>query len=197
MNDTVRIRAMNVSDIKDISAIHSAVLPTATARSGTAVLDAFYTTLLQSPKYQFAFVAEQDGSVVGAITGTLDSHRTSRMLSRTLVHPKVLISVIRSLIRGSISIREIIERKNTENALHMLTPPPYRTILTLVVAKNSQHSGIGSRLLKTIERSFPKNTVLCVDTEEKNTKARRFYEHNGFTTASRVHESILYTKQLP
>lgn len=188
---------MTAGDIEVVSAIHSAVLPTVTARSGFAVLRVFYSTLLQTPEQQCAYVAEQGGIVIGAITGTLDSHTTSRTLSRTLLHPQVFFSALRALALGTMRVSEVIERKRTEDALHALTPPPYSTILTLVVSKQAQNIGVGTALLTKIERVFPRHTNLHVDTETKNVIAQRFYERNGYTKRFTIRGSILYAKQLP
>lgn len=194
---TVRIRGMQHRDVARVARIHKAVLPTAAARSGIYMLETFYQTLLSVPSLHHALIAESNGQIIGAITGTLDAHQTSRHIHAALNTPNAFFVVLGSLLTGRVRLGELFERQRTDKLLHRITPPPYASILTVVVDQNAQHQGTGSLLLRALEQAYPNHTVLYVDTESANTHARRFYEKNGFALVTKVGSSVLYSKKLP
>ncbi len=191
----VTIRRMGNEDIPEVVRIHRDVLPTASARMGGYVLSGMYATLL-APGRTVAYVAVSGMRVVGAVTATTDARATASCVTAFLKTPRALFAVASAILTGTVGIAELIIRSRTEREILASFPAPLRMILTVVVAKDSQSLGIGSRLLERLYADFDGATV-HVDTDTENAGARRFYERQGFTRQRIIGPSVVYAKILP
>lgn len=65
-------------------------------------------------------------------------------------------------------------------AYAQLEPDSFVDIFSLYVAPGSQGGGVGKALLNTVIDTFPGVSLLRLGVMPENTRAIRFYEHNGF-----------------
>lgn len=79
---------------------------------------------------------------------------------------------------------------------------PKAWIFFFIVEKNLRRKGIGTLLLKEVEKKLPKkNYLLLVDFEKTDHSARKFYKKNGFREQAKIkawfgirHYGLIYEK---
>lgn len=186
------IRPMNANDVPSVCAIHARVLPTATARLGNPYLSRLYAHLLRDTSSHLALVAQLNHQIIGVITATKDLYTTQRALQRVLFYPTTIIAILRALLLSRVKMAELIERISTERQIRIQFPDTYPTVLTFFVDKAHQRRGIGTLLMRALQKQLPDKTKLYVDTEKTNTSAQNWYSTHGFRKIKTIGASIIY-----
>ncbi len=109
-----------------------------------------------------------------------------------------------SLKRDAISYVAIKDRKVIGGIIADIFNKPQAWIFFFVIAKKYRRKGIGTKLLKKVERSLPKNYfLLIVDIEKKDYSGVNFYKKNGFNKQAGIKnwfgkrtKGLIYTKKL-
>lgn len=81
---------------------------------------------------------------------------------------------------------------------------PKAWIYFFIVDKSYRRNGVGSKLLKEIEKRLPKGYFLMfTDFEDKDTSAKRFYIKNGFKKSAKIKDwfgentyGLIYCKKI-
>jgi ribosomal protein S18 acetylase RimI-like enzyme len=157
---------------------------------GQPVLQQLYQAIHQSDD-AFILVAEQGGTIVGFLCGSLD---TKRVYRRVLLHawPRVLPKLIGKLARWS-TLQRCWETLRYP-AKPTTTPLPPAEILNFCVSRAVQRSGIGRALFAAMQAEFRHRHVAAIKivTGAEQHSAIRFYESVGAQPAGRleVHANV-------
>ena len=187
---------MRQSDLTSVSTLHLRTLPTMTARIGAPYLFSLYETLLRNTGVNNVLVATEDRQIIGVISATSDLSETQKRLQHAFVRPENLQMIIVAIIRGRVTIRELMDRISFERQIFRFSPQPYPTILTFFVSKTHQHQGIGEKLLHALEKQLSFCNKLYVDTELTNTFARKWYRNHGFRFVRTIQNNAIAVKTL-
>lgn len=179
---------MKKSDLQKVSTLHMRTLPTTIARIGNPTLSDLYRTLLED----ICLVAVAQSAIIGVITATQDLRKTQHHIQKLFIRPMTLWSIVAAVLQRNVTIMELFDRINLEHELRRQFPVPYATILTFFVDRAHQRQGIGTQLLKTLQRQLPPNTTLYVDTKVSNTRAQLWYRTHGFRTLKTIGNSVIF-----
>lgn len=195
MKYTVRIRQMDEPDIVAVSALHIHTLPTVIARIGNPYISILYAQLLCDQSLHKTLIATKGSQVIGVITATVNVHKTHHQLQPILFRPSVVLSICLAVLRGRVTISELVDRISTERQIRLQFPHTYATILTFFVDTPHQRQGIGKRLLSALQKQLPRRTKLFVDTEISNTHAQKWYEVHGFLAIKTIGNSVIFSQR--
>lgn len=196
------IRKAKISDSKEIALLHKEGIPTGFLSSlDTKYLSLMYEIIIEDG---FCFVAEENSNVIGFISGTVDSKALyKKIISKNLFKLMPLfiknifsLSFIRKGLNSFlIPFKTGKEEKNKEEVIPEL--------LSIVISKNIQSKGIGTKLLIELEsdlkqKGFTKYKVIAGD---NLVSANKFYLKNGFVLSEQIelHKgqvSNIYIKEL-
>lgn len=193
--DNIKIRPLAGADLQTITAIHSRVLPTLSAKIGTPYLRLLYETLLRDRENHLLLVACAGRKVAGCLTASCNLEKTQQLLADLKFHPRLWWPVTQALLTGRLKLNELIDRLRFESFLYNSFPGPYMTILTLFVDTGYQHQGIGPKLLDSGLRLLPQDRRLYVDTRTNNLPARRWYEKHDFRKERVAFGNIIYVRK--
>ncbi len=192
MKHIIQIRTMRTTDIPGVSRLHMRVLSTAIARIGNPYLSGLYAQLLRDTSSHLTLVAQLNHQIIGVITATKDLYTTQRALQRVLFYPTTIIAILRALLLSRVKMAELIERISTERQIRIQFPDTYPTVLTFFVDKAHQRRGIGTLLMRALQKQLPDKTKLYVDTEKTNTNAQNWYSSHGFRKIKTIGMSAIY-----
>jgi ribosomal protein S18 acetylase RimI-like enzyme len=153
---------------------------------GHEFVAAFYGALIGS-RLGFAFVAEQDGRLVGFASGVIDWRRFFREFLRR--HPWLAAtSALRSLRAGR--WRRLLETSRYAAAADL----PQAELVSVAIEPDSRAAGIGGELVRRVLAEFAARGVCAVRVTagEGNGPANRLYERMGFRLHSRqeIHPGV-------
>lgn len=188
---------MEVNEAGVIARLHEKILESPSSKIGEVYLCRLYSLLLSQPEVHLCFVGQEKGEVVAAITVTRDLHKTSKLFKR-LFSAKVAFVILKAVMRGRVTMTELINRMRFDKSILKQFASPYPTILTLFVLEQYQRKGIGSRLVSEVMRRLKeeKLKMLYVDTLSHNTQAADFYKASGFKERQKVIDSIVFERRL-
>ena len=180
MAKKIEIRKIVPEDVKTIALLHQKTVPGLSAKLEKDYLTYFYRLIIGHPEIHTCLAVLMDNKIVGVITVTQDAKKTYQLL-HSLLSPKIVWRVLIGIIRGKISLWEIINRFRFERFIEKRLVSPYISILTVFVKKEYKKQGIGRLLLKTvIDHHLKPESRLYVDTRADNPKAVKFYQSAGF-----------------
>ncbi len=191
------INDFEIQDIGEVANLHYRTLVSPSSKIGEAYLRKLYAILLSEPKTHICLVAREKKEIVGAIAVTLDLRKTNKLLVK-LFSFSTLLSILKAIFLGKVTIFELIKRFIFERVVIKRFPKPYVSILTLFVDKKYQRLGIGRRLTDTMLKKLKKIGVkkVYVDTLTTNFKAHLFYKSLGFAEKETIIDSKVLEKKL-
>lgn len=177
---TYEIRTATTGDLKDIVRLHLNRLPDYLfAKLGKSVLRHIYSLELKDAESQI-YVAEEDGSIIGFISGTKSSKGLSNKAKKS---PSIVLSTfLRLVTHPTLS-------KNVFDYLKYPAKKPDRPeILAIVVDEGHQGKGVGAALLDRLVEGFREKAcdsvfVLC---GEGLAAANSLYKKRGFVQSSKL-----------
>ena len=106
--------------------------------------------------------------------------------------------------RKSINLGAFENRKLIGEILVDIFDPSKAWIFFLLVDKSKRRKGIGSQLLRGVEKVLPENYYkIYVDFEKQDTLASRFYKNQGFSKSGKIKDwfglgasGLIYSKTI-
>lgn len=190
------IQIMSFDDISRVVLLHQRCLPgTRSSRIGKEYLQMLYTILVENPSLHLCLTVLEKKEIVGAITITLDIKKTQQLISRRLF-PFGIPLLFSSLVTGRISLQELWQQMQFEQALNSQFSSPYQTILTMFVEETWRKSGVGTQLITEAEKKLQKKNIqeYYVDTLIINKGAQNFYKKMGFSSIQEIQDSVVLKK---
>lgn len=183
---------MTYSDLNGAARLHREALPdTVSSKIGTVYLQNLYERLLLVRPLHICLVAEEKGVIIGGITATSDLKKTQQFLN-PLRLPHLIFLITLSLLRGNISITQLLKKLYFEYQLKKFNPL-YPTILTLFVDERHRKKGVGKNLVSKLVKWHKRygGKYLYVDTENTNLTALSFYKKFGFRIYANLLDSFI------
>ena len=175
---TLAVRAAVVSDAPQLAALHAArisegFLPTL----GPRFLTRLYRRIATSPR-AFAYVAVDDGTVVGFAAGSDDVGR----LYREFLLRDGLVAAFAAAPRLLRSSRRVVETLRYPSSADV-DSLPRAEILSVAVAVRAGRRGIGRRVVAAAVAEFDRRGIDAVKVvaAADNEAAERLYTGEGFT----------------
>lgn len=168
------VRKARLTDAPAIAALHRRRLSFGLlSQFGEEFVTRFYVSMLRSP-LGFAFVAEQDGRVIGFTTGVTDWRRFSRAFLRT--HLGMVARALLTVLRDG-RWRRLLETLRYARA----TDLPPAEFVSMAVEKDFEGTGVAALLTRTLFAEFTARgiTTLRITTGSANTRSMRFFEKLG------------------
>lgn len=174
------IRQAGPRDAQGIAGAHCRQIPWGLlTQMGQEFVAAFYEALIRSP-LGFAFVAEQDGRLVGFASGVIDWRRFFREFLRR--HPRLAVtSALHSIRTGR--WRRLLETSRYATTAEL----PQAELVSVAIEPDSRGTGVAVELVRQVLAEFGARGIssVRVTTGEGNTSANRLYERVGFRLHSR------------
>lgn len=176
----IEIQPMLTEQIPLVSGLHHQVLfNTFNSRLGIPFLEDLYSTLLFDA-WSMAWVALQEGEVIGFATATRDLAATQKHIVREVFWRDRVVAGLHILT----NVRDFKDYV-AHQRLVLYTRrfgKPYASILTIGVAPQAQGKGVATRLLEEIQAYYEVSRVpqYFVDTLRDNKEALALYKKNGF-----------------
>lgn len=180
----MKVRHMGYCDINDVSVLHKKYINAGFLSSlGEDFLKLIYKSVNNSSN-AFCFVAEEDGKIVGFVSGVL---RVGDFYKEFLKNNFFMASVI--LIPKIINIRTI--KKVFETLFYPMKKKKSLTdaeLLSMVVGEGYQGKGVGQKLFDKLVEEFKRQDVkqFKVVVGAKLTKACKFYGKMGLALHSEI-----------
>ncbi len=177
--------------VTQVVQLHRQVLgDTVNARIGEWFLNYLYQQLLLQTQFAKAWVAVEDGTVVGFISIATDYQQ----LSNSLMQRLPLTSKVRAgwflLIHPGLAW-EFLQQRRFSSYLQTQLPVQCCYVLTLGVAASQQGKGIGRLLMDAVVAQSSNHCPIYLDTKADNHQAVRFYERYGFQIIDRRSGNVL------
>jgi ribosomal protein S18 acetylase RimI-like enzyme len=182
-----RIRASTVADAPALAALHREGLPEAFLSDlGPAFLQVLYRALATDPE-AVAIVAEQDGAVVGFVTGVPSVRRFYRRFFLRHAVPAAAAAAPRVLRSGVLS-----RMRETASYPKGLSGLPEAELLSIAVVGAARRSHVATDLVTRLFADLAGRGAheVKVVVSAGNLAANRFYERVGFRLvgSTEVHE---------
>lgn len=167
---------------------------------GFSFLTSMYKYLI---KHELVYVYIEEAKIKGFVSASLS---TGQVMRRFVTNsPSGIINILIAVLKTPSLLKSIFE---TYKSSHTLSSNPSLKLpsvelLSIVVSKNAQQSGVGSLLLLALENKLKSLGIqqYKVVAGEKLTGANRFYLKNGFEKVAQIiiHDediSNVYVKEL-
>ena len=143
------------------------------------VLTRYYTDFTPAT----VWVAEQNGRVVGYLTGCLDTHRFLRTMARRIV-PAALL---KALVRGSLWQRFVRQNLRIPTSHRQQFADEYPAHFHLNLRIGCRGCGTGRQLLEKFMEQARQADVAGIQAgvSEANAAGRKFFERAGFVALAR------------
>ncbi len=184
------IRLANKDDCSGVAKIHAQEIKLGfLSELGEKFLFYFYSAMIDSPN-AFLIVAEDNGSIIGFISGCIDLKKFYRGFVR-----KYIIKITPILFKKVFninSLKKILE--TTKYAKQEEKKLPETELVSFAVSSQFQGRGVAKKLLDEFFSKMRKNGVehIRVIVGEGLKSAIKFYEKNGFKFYSKsfVHQDM-------
>jgi ribosomal protein S18 acetylase RimI-like enzyme len=191
------IRPLQESDIAQVVALHRAVLGySVNALLGTRHLAFVYRTAALLPA-TFVHVALEGGTVVGAVSATLNESRTARALLQQMPLVQRCCAAARLACSPS-CVRALWRARRTTQPVIVAGLPVAACLTSIVVAPHTQGRGVGRALVARVDDFMRQHAVARyrLDTRLANRGACAFYTRLGFCEHERRGSDIIFLREL-
>lgn len=202
----MNVRQANISDLKDIVAVHISCFPNSfSTQLGSKLLEKMYLEYMKEAPELF-LVAEDNMKIVGFVMGyyfdgkdSLYQFRKNNMIVFSLKTIQLLVcgnrpawKKLRSLIKKGTTFTTLDNRINEYDNSQMAD------LLSICVKKEYRGTGVANHLIRDYETVVKeKGRKICTLTvADYNGRGIRFYEKNGYSVCRRADGCKTYYKQL-
>ncbi len=204
---TVVIRNMLKADLRDVASIHLQQFPNSrTSNFGGLFVRKMYKWFA-SEHPALAIVAEQEGHLVGFVTGATGGYGKKifryafvEILLGTLTRPKILLNRDTYNLWQSYMSSLIPDRKPGQHSNGLEVKPLKASIGSIAVKQEYQGMGIAKKMLMQFESSAKAMGVACVglSVDAENQPARKLYEACQWQLVDKAstENSAYYQKEL-
>ena len=199
------IRFASKTEAANIANLHKSTITKGfLSKLGPGFLESLYLFLI---KKELVFVHLEESTITGYVSFSYNSSNLMKMF--LFKSPDGLVKLFGLMLTSPILIKEVLEtfiapfKLKSVNSSNSKENLPNAELLSISVDSNSQRSGIGKQLLKSLENKFIERginkykVIAGVSLESAN----KFYLKNGFVLASQVtihgkDLSNIYVKEL-
>src|SRR3990172_8850706 len=112
------IRRLSFSDIPRVISLHKDTIQSPGSRIGTTYLSGFYHLFLRKDQIFSCFVALDDSSIVGVISGSLDVGKAQKFMMSLRIDWRIVAATAWSLLRTHVMLKQLYDSSLVRDYVH-------------------------------------------------------------------------------